>query len=41
MDVIGSVMERPHVREEINNKYHKILDMVEDEMKTARVSNPS
>lgn len=38
MDVIGSVMERPHVKEEIKNKCDKILDLVEEEIKIAKVS---
>ena len=37
MDVIGSVMERPHVKEEISAKYHKILTMLEDEASTSKV----
>ncbi|KAK7573934.1 hypothetical protein V9T40_011125 [Parthenolecanium corni] len=36
MDVIGSVMERPHVKEEIRNKCDKILDLVEEEIKIAK-----
>lgn len=38
IDVIGSVMERPHVKEEISKKYCKILDLLEDELKVSRVS---
>jgi len=38
MDVIGSVMERPHVKEEISAKYDKILSMLEDEARTSKVS---
>ncbi|XP_065217396.1 dynein beta chain, ciliary [Planococcus citri] len=33
IDVIGSAMERPHVREELYKKYHRILDLLEEEIK--------
>lgn len=37
IDVIGSVMERPHVRQELCKKYHRILDLLEEEMKVSNV----
>ncbi|KAF5277248.1 hypothetical protein FQR65_LT00356 [Abscondita terminalis] len=39
INIVGSVLDRPLIKEEFTNKYVKILQMLEEEMHTAQVIN--